>query len=186
MWRRKKTLIIKDQNLLKNKCEEATQEEAPLILKRLEEELNEANKFEITGIGLAAPQIGINKRVAIVRIGTFCFDLINCSIEIGYDLIESKEGCLSVPGKTCVVKRYNEIVVKNNTLGTPQQFVAFGVPAICIQHELDHWDGMLMLDKAIPQHINIGDNEKCYCGSGIKYKKCCKSKTDLNYRGIWI
>ena len=172
-------MIIKDQNLLRNKCENATQEELPSIIQKLEVELGEANKFEITGIGLAAPQIGINKRVAIIRIGTFSFDIVNCSIETGYDMVESKEGCLSVPGKTCIVKRYNEIVVKNNELGNPKQFVAFGLPAICLQHEMDHWDGILMLDKAIPQHINIGDNEKCYCGSGNKYKKCCKQKQPI-------
>lgn len=169
-------MIITDLTKLRNKCDIVSEDEASAIIAELERELEEANKYELRGIGLAAPQIGINKRAAIVRIGNMKLDLINCSIAEKYDLHTSQEGCLSVPNKTYFVDRYNEIIVKDNMLGNKNNFVACGVVSVCVQHEMEHWDGILIMDKSIPERINIGDNMDCPCGSKKKYKKCCKKK----------
>lgn len=171
-------MIITDLTKLREKCSAVSDGEVVDIISKLEAELQNVNKYGVIGIGLAAPQIGIYKRAAIIRINEWKINLINCSIHKKYDLTPSKEGCLSVPNKTYIVDRYNEIIINDNSLGNLNNFVAFGVVSICIQHEIDHWDGVLMSDKSIPQHKNIGDNMPCPCGSKIKYKKCCKRKEE--------
>ena len=169
-------MIITDINKLRQICKPASKIEAIEIIEFLDKELQEINKYGICGIGLAAPQIGIDKRVAIIRIGNIKIDLVNCSIAEQYDIGPSKEGCLSIPGKTCIVDRYNEIIIKDNYYGNINNFVCYGMVSIASQHELNHFDGMLMIDKAIPEHINIGDNMECHCGSRKKYKHCCKKR----------
>lgn len=169
-------MIITDLSKLREKCILVNDNEVNDIISLLDAELSEINKFGIKGIGLAAPQIGINKMAAIVRINDFKINLINCSISEKFDLHQSKEGCLSVPDKTCIVDRYNEIIIRDNNFGNINNFVSFGMVSVCIQHEIDHWSGTLMIDKAIPEHLNIGDNMECPCGSKLKYKKCCKRK----------
>ncbi len=169
-------MIITDITKLREICKPVSKEEAVEIVEFLDKELQETNKYGVCGIGLAAPQIGINKQAAIIRLGNIKIDLINCSIAEQYDLAPSKEGCLSIPNKTCIVDRYNEIIIKDNVFGNINNFVSYGMVAIVAQHELDHFSGKLMIDKAIPEHINIGDNMDCLCGSKKKYKHCCKKR----------
>ena len=78
--RRKETLIITDINKLRQICKPASKVEALEIVEYLDKELQEVNKYGVCGIGLAAPQIGIDKQVAIIRIGNIKIDLVNCSI----------------------------------------------------------------------------------------------------------
>ena len=169
-------MIITDITKLREKCDDASETDAKEIIHLLDKELSDANKYGLSGIGLAAPQIGINKKVAIVRMDKFNIDLVNCSIAEQYDLKPAKEGCLSIPGKTCIVDRYNEIIIKDNYLGNINNFVSFGMVAVCVAHEIDHLNSILMIDKAIPEHLNIPDSVECPCGSKLKYKKCCKKK----------
>lgn len=170
-------MIIKDIEKLREKSSFVkTQEEATDIIKQLDAELAAINLNKILGIGLAAPQIGINKQVAIIRVGNMKIDLVNCSIVEKFDKQDMSEGCLSIPAKTCLVERYNEIVVDNNEFGSMKKFVAYGIFSQAIQHEIDHWFGELMVDKSIERHNDIGFNDKCPCGSGKKFKKCCKNK----------
>jgi len=166
-------MIIKDLDKLHEICTEADKSEASDILNMLEKELDTSNKNGVLGIGLAAPQIGIQKKVAIIRIDDIKLDLVNCKIIKKYKEVQSFEGCLSVPGKGCKVNRWEQIVVGDNELGNFAKFSAYGMPSVCVQHEMDHWDGILMVDKEI-KVINLGDNQPCYCGSGKKFKKCCK------------
>lgn len=166
-------MIITDNTKLHTICESASKEESIEIIGLLENELETSNKFGVEGIGLAAPQIGINKRVAIVRIGHLHFNLVNCTIGDKYNKTISEEGCLSLPGKFYNIERYNQIVIQDNELGNIIKFSAYGLPAVAIQHEMDHWDGILISDKAIVEHKTIGPNMPCPCGKKLKYKKCC-------------
>lgn len=148
-------MIIKDEESLRKACADVLPEEIDSLREKLEAELKRAFELGRAGIGLAAPQIGIHKKIAIVRVqgnmGTsFNVDLVNdCSIGAGYDLnyIE-KEGCLSFPGMFVKTRRYKEIYVVNNGV-EPKNFIATGLFAICIQHELDHLRGILLPDVAV-------------------------------------
>lgn len=145
-------MIITDEKLLRVVCEPVSPEEIEELRAKLEAELEHSAELGRPGIGLAAPQIGIPKRMAIIRIptsdkGAYSIDLVNCRIKQGYDLsIFQGEGCLSFPaemvGRT---KRYQEIYVVDNMV-EPFSFIAKGLPAVCIQHELDHLDGKLLPD----------------------------------------
>lgn len=160
------SMIITNTNQLHTICEAVSLDEAADIISLLEKELELNNKGLVKGIGLAAPQIGINKRVAIIRIGDdLILNLVNAIIVEKHNLVESSEGCLSLPGQKISVMRYNDIVVEN---GDGVKYSAYKMGAICIQHEMDHWEGKLITDVA-----NIGPNMPCICGSKLKYKKCC-------------
>lgn len=164
-------MIVKDLDFLRQKSLPISIEEGNDIISSLEKELQVSNEMGNSGIGLAAIQIGILKRVAIVRIGNIKINLVNSKILELYDPIDSEEGCLSLPGKNCKVKRYNQIVVKNEF--EDNKFCAYGIVAICAQHEINHFDGKIISDIEIKKEINIGPNMPCPCGSKIKYKKCC-------------
>ncbi len=115
----------------------------------LELELKESEKNGIPGIGLACPQIGIAKKMAIIRIPgkkNFHADLVNPIIVEKYNpSIFDGEGCLSFPGLQGRTYRYQDIKV-NNFMGKPKMFVATGLPAVCIQHEIDHLNGIVLPD----------------------------------------
>lgn len=147
-------MIITDESKLRVDCVDATPEEIPSIIDQLERELQRSAELGRPGIGLAAPQIGINKNIAIVRIPNsggmlHRVDLVNCRIEKGYDEARfENEGCLSFPGKFVTSSRYQEIYVVNNAV-EPYRFSARGLFAACCQHELDHLVGKLLPDFAI-------------------------------------
>ena len=135
------------------------------------------------GIGLAAPQIGIYKKAAIIRIKDIKINLINAKIEKGYDLgIFDGEGCLSFPNKNITTQRYKEVYITNN-LVEPYSFVAQGLTAVCIQHEIDHYNGLTMFAYELqkPKSKKLKPNDLCNCGKIdkitkklLKYKKCCR------------
>ena len=123
------------------------------------------------GVGLAAPQVGINSRIAIVRTKDYSLDLINpIIVEKDKGFINFDEGCLSFPGIRVNVKRYKEIFVKDDL--RPEGFVATGLVAVIIQHEVDHLDNIFIIDRVVGKN-KIGRNDPCPCGSNKKYKKCC-------------
>ncbi|MFN2339849.1 MAG: peptide deformylase [Halanaerobium sp.] len=107
--------------------------------------------YEEDGVGLAAPQVGMLKRIAVVDIreGNKIV-LINPEIieEEGKAIME--EGCLSVPEETGDVIRAERIKVKTlNREGNQVEFEAKGLEARAIQHEIDHLDGVLFVDKIV-------------------------------------
>ena len=164
-------MIITDEKLLRLACTDALPEEIGLIVDQLEREL----KASQSGIGLASIQIGIPKNIAIVRLGNYKINLINCKIDKKYDEeIFEDEGCLSFPGKFVKTLRYREIHVVEN-LGEPRQFIAQGLLAVVIQHELNHLSGILLPDVEIkePPKKKLRPNDICLCNSGKKYKRCC-------------
>ena len=144
-------IITNNEELLRVKCEDVLPEEVAELREKLEQGLRESDELGRPGIGLACPQIGITKNMAIVRIPSrgdtqFNVDLVNCRIQKGYRKSLFKgEGCLSFPGRYVDTQRYQEIVVVDN-LVEPHSFVATGLFAVCIQHELDHLHGLLLPD----------------------------------------
>ncbi len=120
----------------------------PNILKLLE---NMADTLaDASGVGLAAPQIGISKRVIIVDVGEGLIELINPEIDWYSEELEcAAEGCLSIPGETGEVDRYAKIIVKGlNRKGEPVEIEAEGLLARALQHEIDHLYGVLYIDRA--------------------------------------
>ena len=108
--------------------------------------------YDAPGIGLAATQVNVHKRVVTIDISEAGNDplvMINPEFTVLQDeLEEMQEGCLSVPGFYEEVKRPNRILLKAiDRDGNPYELEAEGLLAVCIQHELDHLDGMLFLDR---------------------------------------
>lgn len=103
------------------------------------------------GIGLAAPQVGETKRIAVVDVSDNrdqAIELINPEIISQEGSTTSEEGCLSIPGYRDSVKRSKEIKVKaQDRHGKEFELSADGILAICIQHEIDHLDGVLFIDR---------------------------------------
>lgn len=102
-----------------------------------------------SGIGLAAPQVGITESMIIADIGTGLYKLINPKIvkKKGTQAIE--EGCLSVPGVCIKVKRAGKVVINaRNEEFSPVTIEAEGLLACVLQHEMDHLNGKLIVDHA--------------------------------------
>lgn len=106
------------------------------------------------GIGIAAPQVGRNIRVALVEVEEGdLFELINPTIISAKGEDVDVEGCLSIPHVFGTVKRPDEIVVRYyDREGDEMEVEAYGYLARAFQHEIDHLDGKLFIDKII-EHI---------------------------------
>ncbi len=107
--------------------------------------------YKAEGVGLAAPQIGISKRVIVIDTGEGLIELINPEIiRAEGEMMTDVEGCLSVPGITGEVERPSNVNVRFlNRRGKRQRIIAKGnLLARCLQHEIDHLDGVLFVDKA--------------------------------------
>jgi peptide deformylase len=173
-------IITNNESALRLNCQDVTIEEYKDLKNLLEKELAYANKLGKNGIGLAAPQIGLAKKIAIIRMPGITIDLVNAQITKKYDeFIFREEGCLSFPGRLEDTKRFKEVHISNN-LVEPYNFIATDLLAVVCQHELDHLNSNLFFDhkiekaKPIVKNIKIGPNDPCFCGSNKKYKKCCR------------
>ena len=151
------------------------------------------------GIGLAANQVGIDASVAVVNVRKPII-LINPEVVEQWDETPYYEGCLSYKGKGIHTKRYKNIIVKTEQEDGEWYFSGTENPSdgkgsweedsdkkqdqelrlletICVQHEIDHLNGMTIHDRQVITTIvnddKIGRNDPCHCGSGKKYKKCC-------------
>jgi peptide deformylase len=103
------------------------------------------------GVGLAAPQLGISQRLLVYRVGQDAplIALVNPEIEWAGDVEEAfEEGCLSIPGIQVDVPRKVHVRVRaKDEEGEERVVEASGLEARVIQHEIDHLDGVLMLDR---------------------------------------
>ena len=107
--------------------------------------------YEANGVGLAAPQIDLNRRVFVADDGESGFEAyVNPVWEpVGNETNVDTEGCLSVPGYVGLVERYTTVRIKyQDVRGKKKQKVATGLLARCIQHETDHLNGILFIEKA--------------------------------------
>ena len=108
--------------------------------------------YKTQGVGLAAVQVGMLRRVVVVDVGDGYLELINPEIvEMSGEEI-SEEGCLSLPGESGKVKRPTYVKVKaQNRNGAWRMLEGTGFKARCFCHEIDHLDGILYIDKIIPE-----------------------------------
>lgn len=106
--------------------------------------------YEKNGVGLAAPQIGILKRVIVIDIGEGPIVLMNPIIVYQKGEQKEMEGCLSVPGVWGIVSRPERVIVRGmNPEGETVEIEAEGLLAIAFCHEIDHLNGVLYTDKVI-------------------------------------
>ena len=193
---------FKDDNpLIQKRLKEVSVEEGLEIATELFQILNERKD----GIGLAANQVGIDARVAVLNVREPLIlinpEIISKEVEIPY-----YEGCLSYPGKGCHTKRYRDIII--STAQEESNWYFSGVDkgedgmgswekdkkkqgkelrileAVCVQHEIDHLNGMRILDRAVDTTIRftekkIGRNDLVTIKRGdavkvLKYKKAQK------------
>ena len=113
--------------------------------------------YAADGIGLAAPQVGETLRAFVIDLGTSenkknkLFEFINPEITEAEGKIAFEEGCLSVPGVSEEVSRNEQIRVKfKDRFGKSQEMQAEGLLAVAIQHENDHLNGVLFVEKLSP------------------------------------
>ena len=160
-------MIETSLNLLRVVSRLTTLEEVSKL--KLITRLSEANDTAWTkGAGLAAIQIGVPLRFAWYKIGTKEYTLLNPEIVEMEGRVRGTEGCLSIPHKWFQTERYKRIVVKNGET----TFAAEGFEAWLIQHEIDHMNGVLAVDRQFNPYPKLSRNDLCGCGSGKKYKKC--------------
>ena len=109
--------------------------------------------YAAPGIGLAANQIGVSKQLAVIDIGardehSSLIVLINPEIICSEGEASSEEGCLSIPEYTTMVKRAEKVTVKClDRKGEKIEIVAEGLLARALQHEIDHLNGLLLIDR---------------------------------------
>ena len=118
--------------------------------------------YASNGVGLAAPQIAVSKRIFVADDGESGFDeYINPVWEpLGEEKNTDVEGCLSVPNLYGEVERYSLVLVKyQDRHGKKRQKKASGLLARCIQHETDHLNGILFIERAISLHKGRNTDE---------------------------
>ena len=108
--------------------------------------------YDANGVGLAAPQVGILKRIVVIDIGEGLLELINPVIVETKGLQIDYECCLSVPGTSARVERPAYVKVEAlDRNGAPIVVEGEELMAVALCHELDHLDGVLYIDKALPE-----------------------------------
>ena len=104
---------------------------------------------EADGVGLAAPQVGVSLRVAVIDVGEGLIELINPVIVASEGCETGTEGCLSVPGIYGEVERFASVTVQGlDRQGAPITVQGSGLLARALQHEIDHLDGILFIERA--------------------------------------
>jgi len=118
--------------------------------------------YEGDGIGLAAPQAGINEMLIVVDIGSGLYKLVNPRVVESSGRQVNQEGCLSVPGICIKVRRANKVKIKaQDEYGKPLNIEAEGLLACVLQHEIDHLKGRLIVDYAsLLERLKIGKTLK--------------------------
>ena len=190
-------MIIKDKNKLQEKCSPVSVKEGEEIGVRLLHELRESDN----GIGLAANQIGINKRVCVVNVKEPLV-LINPKIvEKSKEQFIFPEGCLSFPDSKIKTQRHQDIVVEADNHKGKLSFSANSkdindaFECVCVQHEIDHLDGITMFDREFKQEpivkgvnapTKIGRNEKVTITKGTESKVMKYKKVQPMLKDGWV
>lgn len=106
--------------------------------------------YDAEGVGLAAPQIGVLKRAIVVDVGEGLIEIVNPKVVEREGEEDAQEGCLSVPERQGVVQRSKRVKVKGRDRHGQEIIVeGEGLLARALQHEIDHLDGILFVDRII-------------------------------------
>ena len=151
-------VVTKEDKILRQPCKPVP-EVTPNVQKLLNNMLE--TMYANNGVGLAAPQVGISKRVIVVDVGeergNGALKLVNPEIIAYSGTQNGPEGCLSCPNIYGDVIRHEKVTVKAlDENGQPVEIQAEGFEARALQHEIDHLNGILFLDKAT--NIEIVEN----------------------------
>ena len=112
----------------------------------------EDTMMDAPGAGLAAPQIGVGLRVFTYYVDGILGHLVNPVLDLSDDEQEGPEGCLSIPGLAFDTRRAFSVVAKgSNRWGEPVVLEGTELLARCVQHETDHLDGVLFVDRLDPE-----------------------------------
>ena len=104
---------------------------------------------EADGVGLAAPQVGISLRVIVLDVGDGLIEIVNPEIVCSSGCETNSEGCLSIPGMYGEVERFTSVTVEGmNREGKRISLQGEGLLARALQHEIDHLDGVLFIERA--------------------------------------
>ncbi|MGN0811906.1 MAG: peptide deformylase [Candidatus Coproplasma sp.] len=142
---------------LRKQCEEVRKFDSELwaLLDDMKETVRKEN-----GAGLAAPQIGINKRVVVIDLEEGYFEMINPKILAVKGEQTGSEGCLSVKGKYGIVTRPEKVKAEyRDRKGKKHTVTGVDLFARCMCHEFDHLDGILYVDRATELYDNEPDEE---------------------------
>ena len=156
-----RNLVLEGDPLLRKKSR-PVDEITPRIIKLLDD-MADTMYFENRGIGIAAPQVGVLRRVFVVDVGDEHgkIEFINPEILETAGSQTDNEGCLSVPGKTCPVERAEYVKAKAlDRDGNEFVIEGEGLLARCILHEYDHLEGILFIDKSADGKIYDVDSEE--------------------------
>jgi peptide deformylase len=112
--------------------------------------------IDAAGAGLAAPQIGVGLRVFVYHVDNVMGHLINPSLDLSDEHQDGDEGCLSFPGMFYPTRRAMRAVAKGwNMHGDPVVIEGTEMLARCVQHETDHLDGILFIDRLDPEQRKL-------------------------------
>lgn len=141
-----RTIRTDDDPCLYKVCKPVTKYDGRLTT--LIEDLFETMKTA-DGAGLAAPQVGVLRRVVVIDAGEGPVELVNPVIKLSEGLQRGYEGCLSFPGKSGYVERADHVIVEGyDRRGRKHTYDTNGFFARAVQHELDHLDGVVYLTRA--------------------------------------
>ena len=147
--------ILVDDNPRLRKKSKTVDKITPRILEILDDMAE--TMYSAKGLGLAAPQIGVLRRMAVIDVGDGLIELINPEIIKSEGQQREEEGCLSLPEQQGFVIRPAKMTIKaQNRDGKEFTLTGEGVLARAFSHELDHLDGVLFSDKMIErtEHTN--------------------------------
>ena len=192
-------MIITNTNNLKQKCEPCSSvEEGEKIGAQL---LKELSNSETPGIGLAANQIGINKRVCVINVKQPIILVNPKIIDKSKEKFAFIEGCLSFPNDSIKTVRHKHVTIEADNYTSKLHFgvwnehneegynkedkLDYALETVCVQHEIDHLDGITMFDRQLKgvtlkrEGKKIGRNDKVTITKGseskvLKYKKAEK------------
>lgn len=103
------------------------------------------------GVGIAAPQVGVSKKIAVVCVDDVRYVLVNPRLVLAEGEQSGEEGCLSFPGIFGDVKRAARVVVEcQDETGAPRRYEVDGFAARAFQHEIEHLEGRLLIDHFSP------------------------------------
>lgn len=116
--------------------------------------------YNAQGVGLAAVQVGVLRRVIVMDVGDGLIELINPEIICSEGIQEEAEGCLSLPGESGITSRPKVVKVKaQNRNGNWCIYKGEDLKARCFCHEIDHLDGILFTDKVIREVEQINSED---------------------------
>ena len=153
---------VDDDEILRKRCK-PVKEMTPRIQELIDDMFE--TMYENNGVGLAAPQVGILKRIVVIDLSTdeneeepYC--LINPELVFEEGEQEGEEGCLSVPGKAAKVVRPNHVIVKALNEDMEEiEVEGFELLARALCHELDHLDGIMYTDLMEPGTLHKVEQE---------------------------